>query len=52
MSLIVFTAGGAMFGWLLPELVFINSERTGKIPVAFNCWCALAFALLAYGVRA
>ncbi len=51
-SLIAFTAGGVLFGWLLPQLVVMLSTRPFVVKSDLNFACAIAFGLLAYGVRA
>jgi hypothetical protein len=52
MSTTAFCIGAYLAGWLLPELIFLHSERTGRVPIGINIWSAIAFTLLAYGVRA
>ena len=50
MNPIAFSAGCAMFGWLLPELLFLLFPRNlpGGIPLAMNLVCALALGLIGY----
>jgi len=43
-------AGALMFGFLLPELLFLFGTGNGKIPLAQNVVCSIAFGLMAIAV--
>jgi hypothetical protein len=53
-ALLCFVAGAYLFGWLFPEFLHAMSPNGGnlKIPALINFISAVAFALLAYGVKA
>lgn len=52
MSMLALCIGAFLSGWLLPELVFCLSARTGRIPTAINFLLGISFALIAYGLKA
>jgi hypothetical protein len=51
MTLLAFCIGAFLFGWLLPELVFLHSARPHGVATTFNVISGVCFTLIAYGIK-